>query len=144
MSSVAEHRLDIKTYSDVLELDTRPVPETLRVRSPSADDTSPISVDRYISRDIHELEKQLLERLVMGPATATGIAVKFPVTRQAVVKHLGALEDAGMVAKERHGREVHYRLEIAPVAEATAWLTTLSARWEQRLLRLKRYVEEES
>ena len=31
-----------------------------------------------------------------------------------------------------------------PVAEATAWLTTLSARWEQRLLRLKRYVEEES
>jgi len=88
--------------------------------------------------------RQLLERLVMGPATATGIAVKFPVTRQAVVKHLGALEDAGMVAKERHGREVHYRLEIAPVTEATAWLTTLSARWEQRLLRLKRYVEEES
>jgi len=49
-----------------------------------------------------------------------------------------------MVAKERHGREVHYRLEIAPLGEATAWLTTLSARWEQRLLRLKRYVEEES
>jgi phenylpropionate dioxygenase-like ring-hydroxylating dioxygenase large terminal subunit len=60
MSSVAEHRLDIKTYGDVLELDTRPVPETLRVRAPCADDTSPISVDRYISRDIHELEKQLL------------------------------------------------------------------------------------
>jgi len=80
----------------------------------------------------------------MGPTTATGIAVKFPVTRQALVKHLGALEDAGMVAKERHGREVHYRLEIAPLGEATAWLTTLSARWEQRLLRLKRYVEEES
>jgi DNA-binding transcriptional ArsR family regulator len=88
--------------------------------------------------------RQLLERLARGPTTATGIAVKFPVTRQALVKHLGALEHAGMVAKERHGREVHYRLESAPLGEASAWLTTLSARWEQRLLRLKRYVEEES
>jgi DNA-binding transcriptional ArsR family regulator len=88
--------------------------------------------------------RQLLERLAKGPTTATGIAVKFPVTRQAVVKHLGALENAGMVAKERHGREVRYRLESAPLGEATAWLTSLSARWEQRLLRLKRYVEEES
>ena len=88
--------------------------------------------------------RQLLERLARGPTTATGIAVKFPVTRQALVKHLGALETAGMVAKERHGREVHYHLESAPLGEATAWLTTLSARWEQRLLRLKRYVEEES
>ncbi len=88
--------------------------------------------------------RQLLERLAMGPTTATGIAVGFPVTRQAVVKHLGALEVAGMVAKERHGREVHYRLESAPLGEASAWLTSLSARWEQRLLRLKRYVEDES
>jgi len=92
----------------------------------------------------HPTRRQLLERLAMGPTTATGIATKFPVTRQALVKHLGALEDAGMVAKERHGREVQYRLESAPLGEASAWLTTLSARWEQRLLRLKRYVEEES
>jgi DNA-binding transcriptional ArsR family regulator len=80
----------------------------------------------------------------MGPTTATGISARFPVTRQAVVKHLGALEHAGMVAKERHGREVHYRLESAPLGEATAWLTNLSARWEQRLLRLKQYVEAQS
>ena len=88
--------------------------------------------------------RQLLERLAMGPTTATGLAVRFPVTRQAVVKHLGALAHAGMVAKERHGREVRYRLETAPLSEASAWMTTLAARWEQRLLRLKRYVEEES
>jgi DNA-binding transcriptional ArsR family regulator len=87
--------------------------------------------------------RQLLERLAMGPTTATGLSVRFPVTRQALVKHLGALADAGMVAKERHGREVRYRMESAPLSEATAWLTTLEARWEQRLLRLKRYVEEQ-
>jgi DNA-binding transcriptional ArsR family regulator len=87
--------------------------------------------------------RQLLERLAMGPTTATGLSVRFPLTRQAVVKHLGALADAGMVAKERHGREVHYHLESAPLNEATAWLTTIGARWERRLLRLKRYVEEQ-
>ena len=88
--------------------------------------------------------RQLLQRLALGPTTATGLSVRFPLTRQAVVKHLGTLEGAGMVAKERHGREVRYRLETAPLDDASAWLETLSARWEQRLLRLKRYVEEET
>jgi DNA-binding transcriptional ArsR family regulator len=87
--------------------------------------------------------RQLLERLALGPTTATGLSVSFPLTRQAVVKHLGTLADAGMVAKERHGREVRYRIESAPLGEATEWLTTLSARWEERLLRLKRFVEEQ-
>ncbi|MEA2628537.1 MAG: hypothetical protein QOJ10_997 [Chloroflexota bacterium] len=88
--------------------------------------------------------RQLLERLATGPTTATGLSDRFPITRQAVVKHLGMLAEAGMVAKERHGREVRYHLEAAPLGEASAWLTTLSARWEQRLIRLKRYVEEEA
>ncbi len=87
--------------------------------------------------------RRLLERLAMGPTTATGLSVRFPLTRQAVVRHLGTLADAGMVAKQRRGREVHYFLESAPLGEATAWLTTLSTRWEQRLLRLKRYFEEQ-
>jgi DNA-binding transcriptional ArsR family regulator len=87
--------------------------------------------------------RQLLERLATGPTTATGLSDRFPMTRQAVVKHLGMLAEAGMVAKERHGREVRYHLEGAPLGEASAWLTALSARWERRLLRLKRYVEEQ-
>jgi DNA-binding transcriptional ArsR family regulator len=87
--------------------------------------------------------RKLLERLAMGPTTATGLAVRFPMTRQAVVKHLGALAGAGMVAKARHGREVRYSMDSAPLDEATVWLTTLSDRWEKRLLRLKRYVEEQ-
>jgi DNA-binding transcriptional ArsR family regulator len=87
--------------------------------------------------------RRLLERLATGPTTATGLSDRFPITRQAVVKHLGLLAHAGMVAKERHGREVRYHLEGAPLGEASAWLTTLSARWEQRLIRLKRYVEEQ-
>src|SRR4029077_3989138 len=87
--------------------------------------------------------RRLLERLATGPRSATVLAARFPLTRQAVVKHLGALTNAGIVAKRRHGREVRYRLESAPLEEASDWLTTLSGRWEHRLLQLKRYVEEE-
>ena len=87
--------------------------------------------------------RRLLERLATGPRSATGLAARFPLTRQAVVKHLGALADAGMVAKQRHGREVRYRLETGPLGEASDWLTTLSARWEQRLVKLKHFVEEQ-
>ena len=87
--------------------------------------------------------RRLLERLATGPRSATGLAARFPLTRQAVVKHLGALADAGIVRKQRRGREVRYRLETAPLDEASDWLTTLSARWEQRLVKLKHFVEEQ-
>src|SRR5207245_3921188 len=85
--------------------------------------------------------RRLLERLATGPRSATGLEPRFPLTRQAVAKHLGTLTDAGMVAKPRHGREVRYQLETAPLGEASDWLTTLTARWEHRLLQLKRYAE---
>lgn len=88
--------------------------------------------------------RRLLERLATGPMTATRLSVRHPLTRQAVVKHLAALAEAGMVTKERRGREVRYRMRGEPLGEATAWLASLEARWERRLMRLKRYVEEES
>src|SRR4029077_18919095 len=87
--------------------------------------------------------RRLLERLATGPRPATGLAARVPLSRQAVVKHLGALADAGRVRKQRHGGEVRYRLDTAPLGEASDWLATLSARWERRLQQLKRYVEEQ-
>ncbi|HYZ01085.1 MAG TPA: metalloregulator ArsR/SmtB family transcription factor, partial [Candidatus Binatia bacterium] len=45
-----------------------------------------------------------------GPGSATEIAEDLPVTRQAVAKHLAALEEAGLVESERRGRERRYRL----------------------------------
>ena len=45
-----------------------------------------------------------------GPGTATEIADRLPVSRQAVSKHLAALDEAGLVTGERTGREVRYRL----------------------------------
>jgi DNA-binding transcriptional ArsR family regulator len=74
-------------------------------------------------------------------ATATELAAELPVTRQAVAKHLGGLETVGLVAHERSGREVRYRLTPAPLSGAMAWMATIGGRWDTRLADLQRSLE---
>jgi DNA-binding transcriptional ArsR family regulator len=72
-------------------------------------------------------------------ATATELATRLPVTRQAVAKHLAALGAAGLVASARSGRETRYRLTPAPLDDAITWLADVGARWDARLDALRRH-----
>lgn len=76
-----------------------------------------------------------------GSMTATELSAALPVTRQAVAKHLAALEEAGLVAGERVGRENRYRLTPAPLSEAVSWMASVGAEWDERLSRLRRHLE---
>ncbi len=71
-----------------------------------------------------------------GPATATELAGRLPITRQAVAKHLAVLEEAGLVAPRRSGRENRFAATTAPLAEAGRWLARAEAAWDDRLARL--------
>jgi DNA-binding transcriptional ArsR family regulator len=85
----------------------------------------------------------LLERLVAeGPETATNLAAGLPVSRQAVVKHLQVLADAGLVTSQRHGREVRYAATPDPLGPAVGWMVDAGARWDRRLERLKTKLEQ--
>jgi DNA-binding transcriptional ArsR family regulator len=85
--------------------------------------------------------RQVLDEVARrGPVSATALAGRFTVTRQALVKHLGALSDAGLVAPERVGREVRYRLAPDALDGAAAWLAAIGARWDRRLAALERHV----
>ena len=75
-----------------------------------------------------------------GPVTATTLAAGLPVTRQAVVKHLEALAEAGLAEAERSGKEMRYRLTPAPLTEAMAWLVGVGAEWDVRLEALRRHL----
>jgi DNA-binding transcriptional ArsR family regulator len=86
--------------------------------------------------------RQLVGWLAVRPATATELARRLPITRQAVVKHLGVLGEARLVDGRRSGREVRYSLDAERLATAREWLAVVSARWESRLERLKRHLEE--
>ena len=71
-----------------------------------------------------------------GEATATELAAELPVTRQAVTKHLTALADAGLVERERAGRETLYRVTPAPLEDAIEWMARVGGEWDARLARL--------
>jgi DNA-binding transcriptional ArsR family regulator len=85
-------------------------------------------------RVVHELSKD-------GPLTATQLAERIPVTRQAIAKHFAALEDAGLAAGVRVGRETRYELRTQAFAEAEAWMRAIGAMWDRRLAAFKEYVE---
>jgi DNA-binding transcriptional ArsR family regulator len=81
----------------------------------------------------------MIERMVeRGPATATDLARDLPISRQAVVKHLQALDAAGLVDAERVGREVRFEARSDSLDAAVGWMTAVGARWDQRLDRLQR------
>lgn len=82
--------------------------------------------------------RALFRRLVArGADTATRLSADLPVSRQAVVKHLQVLADAGLLAPERHGREVRWAPRPAALTDAVAWLLDAGARWDRRLERLR-------
>jgi DNA-binding transcriptional ArsR family regulator len=83
--------------------------------------------------------RELLAAIAQRPAaTATELAAELPISRQAVLKHLSALADAGLLDRERSGREVHYRVTPAPLSDAVGWMTEVGAEWDERLAMLKR------
>jgi DNA-binding transcriptional ArsR family regulator len=73
-------------------------------------------------------------------ATATELAAELPVTRQAVSKHLAALNDAGLVAGHREGRETRYELTPGPLGTAMDWMAGVGAEWDTRLAALRQHL----
>ena len=77
-----------------------------------------------------------------GPATATDLADRLPITRQAIAKHLVLLADAGLVTAEPgERRRVRYRLRSAPMQVAQRFLAALARDWDGRLDALKAHLD---
>ncbi|PKV93519.1 ArsR family transcriptional regulator [Amycolatopsis echigonensis] len=86
----------------------------------------------------------LAELAARGPATATDLASRLPITRQAIAKHLGLLSDAGLVAGEPgERRRVRYRLDSAPMRVAQQFLAALARDWDSPLAALQAHLNRE-
>ena len=80
----------------------------------------------------------LAELAAGGPATATDLADRLPITRQAISKHLALLAEVGLVTAEPgERRRVRYRLRSAPMQVAQQFLAALARDWDSRLDALK-------
>jgi DNA-binding transcriptional ArsR family regulator len=108
----------------------------------NAEPAEPHAVGPVLTALADPTRRQLLDLLAeAGQASATTLAERLPVTRQAVVKHLAVLSDAGLVTAARTGREVLYRVRPEPLDASARWLSDLANAWDRRLAALKRVAE---
>ena len=85
----------------------------------------------------------LAELAAGGPATATDLATRLPITRQGIAKHLATLELAGLVTAEPgERRRVRYRLQSAPMQLAQQFLTALARDWDGQLQALAAHLDQ--
>lgn len=77
--------------------------------------------------------RAILARLAVGEATVNELAEPFPISVQAVSKHLKVLERAGLITRGRDAQWRPCRLEGEPLAGASAWLDAQHKVWKGRL-----------
>ncbi len=87
--------------------------------------------------------RAILEALAArGPATATDLADRLPITRQAIAKHLALLAEVGLVTAEPgERRRVRFRLCSAPMRVAQQFLAALARDWDGPLHALKDHLD---
>jgi DNA-binding transcriptional ArsR family regulator len=88
-----------------------------------------------------ETRWSILAALGEGDASASALAGRLPVSRQAIAKHLALLHEVGLVEPVRVGREVQYRVIGSQLSDISRRLDAVGARWDRRLAEIKRIAE---
>ena len=102
-----------------------------------------MTLDAIFSALADPTRRQVVETLLSeGDTSVPLLTGRLPMSRQAVAKHLAALDEAGLVERSPgKGREVRYALRPGALAPAADWLQRAEADWDGRLARLKRTLE---
>ncbi len=88
-----------------------------------------------------ETRWSILTALGEGDASASALAARLPVTRQAIAKHLAVLAEVGVVEPVRVGREVQYRVVGSQLSATARRLDAIGAEWDRRLAAIKEIAE---
>ena len=89
-----------------------------------------------------DTRRGVLERLLRADASITDLADKFHMTLAGMMKHVGVLEQAGLVTTKKIGRVRTCQLGPRRLEEETAWLERYRQRWDERFDELEKVVEE--
>ncbi|MGI8879873.1 MAG: ArsR/SmtB family transcription factor [Jatrophihabitans sp.] len=88
------------------------------------------------------VRRAIVERLVDGDATVGELAAGFPISSQAVSKHLKVLEAAGVVSRRRVAQTRPVHLEAGSLTRSVDWLEARRRRLESRYGRLDELLDE--
>lgn len=90
-------------------------------------------LDRTLVAIADPVRRRILEQLGDGEARVTEIARQFPISLNAVSKHLKLLERASLVDRRVAGRDHFIRVRPEPLHAAQTWIATQQAFWRSRL-----------
>lgn len=94
-------------------------------------------LDRTFAALSDPTRRAILKRLAEGEATVSQLAEPFPVSVQAVSKHLKVLEGAGLIVRGRAAQLRPSRIAGAPLKEAAEWIQGYSSFWERGFDRME-------
>jgi DNA-binding transcriptional ArsR family regulator len=100
------------------------------------------SLDRVFQALADGTRRELVERLVRGPASVSELAKPLDMSLPAVMQHLQVLEACGLVRSEKAGRVRTCRIEPEALRLAEGWLSGQRTTWERRLDRLGDYLDD--
>lgn len=87
----------------------------------------------------HPSRRAIIRRLADGPARFTDVARPLDVSLNAVTKHLKLLERAGLIEREKRGREVFISLQPEPLRLVSGWVHEYERFWNERLDRFEQH-----
>ena len=99
--------------------------------------------DRVFHALADPTRRDILAAVLVAEQSVSDLARRHPMSFSAVQKHVAVLERAGLVVKERRGRESLVRTEAAAVARARLALDELEDLWRGRVARMSEVLSEE-
>ncbi|MBJ7340723.1 metalloregulator ArsR/SmtB family transcription factor [Mycolicibacterium sp.] len=103
--------------------------------------TDATDVSAVLSVLADETRWRILSEIGGADLSASALAARLPVSRQAIAKHLAVLDDAGLVQAVRVGREIRYRAVGSRLSSLAVELDAIGRRWDRRLEAIKRIAE---
>lgn len=101
-------------------------------------------VDRLLHALADTTRRDIVRRCLVGEASVSRLAESYPMSFAAVQKHVAVLERAGLVSKERSGREQLVRTDVDAVRRARDALDQLEATWRGRVDRMSDLLTEKT
>src|SRR4029453_8046488 len=100
-------------------------------------------LDRAFTALGDPVRRAMIARLSRGPATVNELAEPFPITKQAVSRHIQVLEAAGLITRTRDGQRRPCHLVPAALEALTSWIDEYRLETEPRLRRKNALLEKE-
>jgi DNA-binding transcriptional ArsR family regulator len=106
------------------------------------DQISDAEIDRLFHALADTTRRDIVVQAATGDSSISALARRYPVSVTAIQKHVAVLESAGLIRKERRGREQIITTERATLAAAHEILDRLEAMWRERLNRFGEVLSE--